>query len=59
MLVRSFESAANGMLALMDQNDNTANNLATKEAHYVSKMLWNQQFIHKKVQFLEMTQADT
>ena len=28
MLVRSFESAANGMLALMDQNDNTANNLA-------------------------------
>ena len=27
MLVRSFESAANGMLALMDQNDNTANNL--------------------------------
>ena len=28
MLVRSFESAANGMLALMDMNDNTANNLA-------------------------------
>ena len=28
MIVRSFESAANGMLALMDMNDNTANNLA-------------------------------
>ena len=28
MLVRSFESAANGMLALMDMNDDTANNLA-------------------------------
>ena len=28
MLVRSFESAANGMLALMDMNDNTANNLS-------------------------------
>ena len=28
MLVSSFESAANGMLALMDMNDNTANNLA-------------------------------
>ena len=28
MRVRSFESAANGMLALMDMNDNTANNLA-------------------------------
>ena len=28
MLVRSFESAANGMLALMDMNDITANNLA-------------------------------
>ena len=27
MIVRSFESAANGMLALMDMNDNTANNL--------------------------------
>lgn len=28
MIVRSLESAANGMLALMDMNDNTANNLA-------------------------------
>ena len=28
MIVRSFESAANGMIALMDMNDNTANNLA-------------------------------
>ena len=28
MLVRSFEAAANGMNALMDMNDNTANNLA-------------------------------
>lgn len=28
MIVRSFESAANGMLALMDMNDNTANNLS-------------------------------
>ncbi len=28
MIIRSFESAANGMLALMDMNDNTANNLA-------------------------------
>ena len=28
MLVRSLESAANGMLALIDMNDNTANNLA-------------------------------
>lgn len=28
MLVRSLESAANGMLALMDMNDNIANNLA-------------------------------
>ena len=28
MLVRSLESCANGMLALMDANDNTANNLA-------------------------------
>lgn len=28
MLVRSFESAANGMLALMDMNDNIANNLS-------------------------------
>ena len=28
MLVRSFESAANGMLSLIDMNDNTANNIA-------------------------------
>ena len=28
MIIRSFESAANGMLALMDMNDNTANNLS-------------------------------
>ena len=28
MIVRSFEAAANGMNALMDMNDNTANNLA-------------------------------
>lgn len=28
MIVRSFDSAANGMLALMDMNDNIANNLA-------------------------------
>jgi len=28
MIVRSLESCANGMLALMDMNDNTANNLA-------------------------------
>ncbi|MCQ2753478.1 MAG: flagellar hook-basal body protein [bacterium] len=28
MIVRGLESAANGMLALMDMNDNTANNLA-------------------------------
>ena len=28
MILRSFESAANGMNALMDMNDNTANNLA-------------------------------
>ena len=28
MITRSLESAAKGMLALMDMNDNTANNLA-------------------------------
>ena len=28
MILRSFEAAANGMNALMDMNDNTANNLA-------------------------------
>lgn len=28
MIIRSLESAANGMIALMDMNDNTANNLA-------------------------------
>lgn len=28
MIIRSLESCANGMLALMDANDNTANNLA-------------------------------
>ena len=28
MIVRGLESCANGMLALMDMNDNTANNLA-------------------------------
>ncbi|MBR6127795.1 hypothetical protein IKQ21_08940, partial [bacterium] len=27
-MVRGLESCANGMLALMDMNDNTANNLA-------------------------------
>ena len=28
MILRGLESCANGMLALMDANDNTANNLA-------------------------------
>ena len=28
MILRGLESCANGMLALMDMNDNTANNLA-------------------------------
>lgn len=39
MIVRSFESAANGMLALMDMNDNTANNLANVNTIGYKKVL--------------------
>lgn len=37
MIVRSLESAANGMLALMDANDNTANNLANVNTYGYKK----------------------
>ena len=37
MIVRSFESAANAMLALMDANDNTANNLANVNTYGYKK----------------------
>lgn len=37
MIVRSLESAANGMLALMDMNDNTANNLANVNTYGYKK----------------------
>ncbi len=37
MIVRSLESCANGMLALMDANDNTANNLANVNTYGFKK----------------------
>ena len=37
MIVRGMEACANGMLALMDANDNTANNLANVNTYGFKK----------------------
>ena len=37
MILRGLESCANGMLALMDANDNTANNLANVNTYGYKK----------------------
>ena len=38
MILRGFESASNGMLALMDNLDNTANNLANVNTSRIKRV---------------------